>query len=315
MIDRDKLRRQKQEECDRRVEKLHQEIPRLAEIAQTISLLSIERIRAGILAKDSQKSAEIDRQVAALLAEKQQILTNHGLTNDVYKPKWQCSKCEDKGYITPGVLCQCYIQERLDEAYQQSGIPENMRSFSFDNFDTVYYDNPEEVAEKLLKCHQLVADIKQGAGKFNLILLGDVGRGKTHLSIAMANAVLGNGQTAIYKRIDDLLDLIRTYKFDKEHESNNGNFELEQLKICDLLVIDDLGAENVTAFAVSQLRIIIEERNLRNKPWIINSNLSINELQSVYGQRVVDRMIEKAVIYQLNSKESIRMQKRMQEQF
>ena len=49
-----------------------------------------------------------------------------------------------------------------------------------------------------------------------MVLLGEVGRGKTHLSVAMANAVLANRQTAIYKRIDDLLDLIREYKFDKE---------------------------------------------------------------------------------------------------
>ena len=43
-----------------------------------------------------------------------------------------------------------------------------------------------------------------------------MGRGNKHLSVALANSVLANRQTAIYKRIDDLFDLIREYKFDKE---------------------------------------------------------------------------------------------------
>lgn len=315
MIDRDQLRREKQNECDRVVEALHHRIPRLAEIAEEIGQLSIARIKSSIFQKNDQRSTQIDQQVNALMQEKKAILAQHGLDENIYKPQWQCPLCEDRGYIRPGELCQCYIQERLDETFQRSGIPENMRSLTFDTFNVNYYDQPTDIAEKVAKCRQLVEDIKSGKGRFNVVLLGEVGRGKTHLSVAMANAVLANRQTAIYKRIDDLLDLIREYKFDKETARHEGIFELEQLKTCDLLVIDDLGAENVTGFAINQLRIILEERNLRNKPWVINSNLSLSDLQKVYGQRVADRIIEKAVIYQLVSSESIRMQKRIQNQF
>lgn len=79
------------------------------------------------------------------------------------------------------------------------------------------------------------------------------------------------------------------------------------------MVIDDLGAETVTSFAINQLRIIIEERNMRAKPWIVNTNLDLNEIQSVYGHRVADRLIEKAAIYRLDCAESIRLQKRQRE--
>lgn len=313
MIDRDQLRAQKQAECDARVEKLHQEIPRLEEIARAISLLSIERIRSGILQKNAARSQEIDAQVAALIAEKRQILAEHGLTMEVYKPQWNCPKCEDRGYIRPGELCTCYLQERLDESFRQSGIPENMRAYSLDNFDVTYYTDPQAMAEKVEKCRQFIQQLKDGQAQNNIILLGDVGRGKTHLSIAMANAALANGNTVIYKRIDDLLDLIREYKYDRESGEAGDGFELEQLKTCDLLVIDDLGAETVTSFAINQLRIIIEERNMRAKPWIVNTNLDLNEIQSVYGHRVADRLIEKAAIYRLDCAESIRLQKRQRE--
>lgn len=216
MIDRDQLRAQKQAECDARVEKLHQEIPRLEEIARAISLLSIERIRSGILQKNAARSQEIDKQVAALIAEKRQILAEHGLTMAVYQPQWNCPKCEDRGYIRPGELCTCYLQERLDEAFRQSGIPENMRAYSLDNFDVTFYTDPQAIAEKVEKCREFIRQLKDGQAQNNIILLGDVGRGKTHLSIAMANAALANGNTVIYKRIDDLLDLIREYKYDRE---------------------------------------------------------------------------------------------------
>ena len=69
----------------------------------------------------------------------------------------------------------------------------------------------------------------------------------------------------------------------------------------------------MTSFAINQLRIIIEERNMRAKPWIVNTNLDLNELQTVYGQRVADRLIEKAAIYRLDCAESIRLQKRKRE--
>ena len=113
-------------------------------------------------------------------------------------------------------------------------------------------------------------------------------------------------------RMDDLLDLIREYKYDRDQSDRDNPFELEQLKRCDLLVIDDLGAETVTPFAVNQIRIIIEERNMRNKPWIINTNLSISGIQSTYGARVADRIIEKAAFFDFVNKGnmSIRMMSR-----
>lgn len=310
-MNREQLRQEKQAQCDARIEQLHQAIPRLAEIADEISLLGVNRIRIGVLQKNAVAGAAIDKQVLALIAEKKAILQAHGLTVAIYRPQWDCEKCEDRGYIEPGVLCQCYLQERLDHVFQQSGIPVAMKAYSFDNFDVNYYTDIENMRGKVARCVDFVAQVKVGQQKQNLLFLGEVGRGKTHLSIAIANAVLANGNTVIYKRIDDLLDLIRTYKYDREQMAGVDQGSLDQLKQCDLLVIDDLGAETVTAFAINQIRIIIEERNLREKPWIINSNLSLEKIQGVYGERVADRIIEKAAIFHFNSPQSIRILKRM----
>ena len=98
-----------------------------------------------------------------------------------------------------------------------------MQAYSLDNFDVTFYNDPQMMADKVEKCRQFVHQLKDGQVKNNIILLGDVGRGKTHLSIAMANAALANGNTVIYKRIDDLLDLIRQYKYDRDGGDNQDH--------------------------------------------------------------------------------------------
>ena len=119
--------------------------------------------------------------------------------------------------------------------------------------------------------------------------------------------VLENGNTVIYRRAADLFELIRQYRF----EENRQKFEemLEQLRTCDLLVIDDLGAERTTEFVVEQLVILLEERNYRNKPWIISSNLNINEIISAYSDRTADRILDKAMLFRLEMTESVRLAK------
>ena len=225
----------------------------------------------------------------------------------IYEPDWNCPLCQDRGYTEPGVLCSCYQKERLDDLFLRSGMSEAMRQFTFENFETRYYTNAEDMDHKVRWCRQFVQQIQQGKCSQCLFLTGGVGRGKTHLSAAIANAVLENGNTVIYRRAADLFELIRQYRY----EENRQKFEemLEQLRTCDLLVIDDLGAERTTEFVIEQLVILLEERNYRNKPWIISSNLSINEIISTYNDRTADRILDKAVLFKLDMQESIRVAK------
>ena len=55
--------------------------------------------------------------------------------------------------------------------------------------------------------------------------------------------------------------------------------------------------------------ILLEERNYRNKPWIISSNLNINEIIQTYNDRTADRILDRAVLFKLDMPESIRVAK------
>lgn len=313
MLDREALIQKKIKECELKIRALHNRFPRLEEITEEIKVLSMKRIRTGILEKNPKQTEIIDNRVRDLLQEKKLILKANSIPLSIYEPEWDCPYCKDKGYIKPGVLCKCFKQERFDEVFYQSGIKGTMKEQNFSNFDISYYKDPESMSKKVKRCQEFVKNIVLKKRQNNLFFTGNVGRGKTHLSVAISNAVMNKGKTVVYKRIDDLLDIIREYKFQRDYGNLEKNKQLESLKKVELLVIDDLGTESLTPFAETQIRMLIEDRNILEKPWIINSNLSIKDLQKKYGPRITDRIIEKADIFYFESEMSIRELKRKKE--
>jgi len=66
-----------------------------------------------------------------------------------------------------------------------------------------------------------------------------------------------------------------------------------------LLILDDLGAQNETDWAVSKLEWLIGERFSQGKCTIITTNLTQAELEKLFGPRVVDRLAERALYISL----------------
>ena len=102
MIHRETLIQKKIEECEEKINLLHQGFPRLKEIADEISILSYEMINVGILKKNRFRAAQIDKEVKLLLKEKELILKANSIPLNIYEPEWSCPKCQDRGYITLG---------------------------------------------------------------------------------------------------------------------------------------------------------------------------------------------------------------------
>lgn len=314
MKNRDQLRMQKQQECEDRILALYQHLPTLQNLDQIIGKKNIAMIRVGVLQKNKLEQEKLQREIEHLMEERHQLLLQNGLDEQIYEPQWDCPICQDRGYIEPGVLCSCYQKERLNELFLYSGMSETMRGMTFENFDIHYYEDTTAMEIKIHWCKQFVKQIEQGYCEQSLFLTGGVGRGKTHLSAAIANAVMKKGNSVLYRRAVDLFDLIRQYRY----EENRRKCEevLEQLRVCDLLVIDDLGAERTTDFVIEQLVVLLEERNNRNKPWIISSNLNMNEIINIYNDRTADRILDKAVLFKLEMPRSVRVaraEKRMQD--
>ena len=121
----------------------------------------------------------------------------------------------------------------------------------------------------------------------NLLFLGGVGLGKTHLSLSIINVVTEKGFGVIYDSAQNLFN-----KIEKEHFSYSGSNEIiDAVLSCDLLVIDDLGTEFITPFTVSQFYNIINSRINSGLPTIINTNLDFSEIQENYTARVLSRIM------------------------
>ena len=80
-------------------------------------------------------------------------------------------------------------------------------------------------------------------------------------------------------------------QLEKEKFSSENRVAYDMMTGCDLLVIDDLGAEMVTSFSKSALYNLINTRMLSGRPTIINTNLSMKEIETRYTPRISSRLI------------------------
>ena len=304
-------REQKKQERDDRVQAMHRIHPDIAELDARMASHALacvrESLKGGATGLD-----DADRTYQALLAERRALLTKYGLSETIYEPQWDCPLCEDRGYVRPGVPCSCQLDKRREATYLASGLPEKYRSKTFANFRIDVYSDPAGMQEKLARIQRFIDNLACHRPMGNLVLRGYVGRGKTHLSAAIANACIDRGLSVVYRRTDDLLDLIRVCKFECGQDSEESIRTFDLLRNCDLLILDDFGAEPRTEFAVDELTRLIEERNLRNKSWVINTNLELNDIEKLYDSRLMDRIAEKATVFRLETPASLRREEARQ---
>lgn len=139
----------------------------------------------------------------------------------------------------------------------------------------------------------------------NLLFYGNPGSGKTYLSYCIAKAVLDMGFLVIYKTSDELIKNLREIRF-------NNDSGLESLLLeCDLLIVDDLGAEHLNEFSVTELFNIINKRILTNKKMLISTNLTLPGITKQYSERIASRLIGEFKLCKFYS-EDIRIKKNLE---
>lgn len=115
-------------------------------------------------------------------------------------------------------------------------------------------------------------------GRNGLFITGPKGTGKTHLAAAIANQLLREGTGVICMT---MLDLLTAVKNTYEQQRGRGGSEYEVLQTytkIPLLIIDDVGKEPATEWAVSKIYAIINARYEAYMPTIITTNYTDSEL-------------------------------------
>ena len=238
-----------------------------------------------------QKLSEINLEAQA---QRRLLLKSNGFPEDWLDVHYTCKKCEDKGFVS-GIMCGCFKELLKSIEYEKLCSKLPVGNCRFDNFKLDYYPDgagtsPKKRMESVLNyCKAYAADFSRRSP--SLLLYGKTGLGKTHLSLAIAGNAVEEGYGVIYSSAQNLFNKLEKDKFGKA----DANTE-EAILDCDLLIIDDLGAEFTTQFTVSALYNIVNSRELESKPTIISTNLMPEQLTKAYGERIASRILSNYVM-------------------
>ena len=292
-------RRKNHNTYENRKQEIHSIVPQIAEIEQKMAATAAASIYEVASGKDNSGDivASLGRENLALQREREALLIQAGYPGDYLAARHNCSQCSDAGYI--GVeMCDCLHTLLRDIAYSHMSDNARLPQYRFETFDLSYYPDHSSDSKVTPRSHMsdVLAYCKQYASQFStnsesLLLMGQTGQGKTHLSISIAREASEQGFGVIYMPFQKLIDRLEVGKFSFESQiKERYKQDLQGIMECDLLVLDDLGAEFVTSFSIATAYNIINTRLVEQRPTIINTNLELADMESRYSQRIASRL-------------------------
>lgn len=174
--------------------------------------------------------------------------------------------------------------ERLKRLRQASLIDENFSNASFSNFKLNGFNETNlKLCQRYCSAFSKMLAKPQG-----LLFWGEVGTGKSFAAACIANELLDHGTPVVMTSFVKILEMIQGNK-DKEAEM------MHQVENVKLLIIDDLGAERNTEYAVEKVYNIIDSRYRAKLPMILTTNLNLKDMMEepdLGYRRIYDRILE-----------------------
>lgn len=250
---------------------------------------------------------EVTEKVLASIADSAGSLPDDYIGSDGLLYCGQCNTRKEREIIwfdgkpkKVPVMCKCRAEEeRLKKEQMQK--EEEMRSIQRtkvssmmdDTFRTACFANYQirngnerhlKVAKKYCIEFSKMYERNQG-----LLFWGTVGTGKSYTAACIANYLLEANTSVVMTSFVRILQEMQG--FDREREETFTN-KLNSVK---LLIIDDLGAERSTDYALEKVYGIIDNRYRAKKPLILTTNLTLRQMQEatdIRYARIYDRIFE-----------------------
>lgn len=173
---------------------------------------------------------------------------------------------------------------------RKSGIHNaNMHKWTFEN------DNGSS-PELIQKAKRFVNGWEEMKSKcVGLCFFGNVGTGKTYAAACIANALIDKGVRVIMTDFSRIINDMQSF------DTRNKKAYIDDICSCDLLILDDLGAERQSEYALQICEQVIDERAKSKKPLILTTNISLeaikNPTDTKYA-RMYSRILENTVTIQ-----------------
>lgn len=278
-------------------QEVYAQVPGFARLDEMIAETAGRFARAKI-SGETVSMTELHRELEALEAQKTALLTAAGYPASYLELSYHCPDCKDTGFIG-NQKCHCFKQAVVDLVYAQSNMMDRLTEENFDSFDVHYYSDKkdprlgisprENILSVLKTCMHFIQHFDAQGG--NLLFYGHTGVGKTFLSNCIAKELLDTAHTVIYLSAPQLIEILEKHTFGRDEDSEPADEMPEYINECDLLIIDDLGTEMNNFFTASRLFSCLNSRQLRKKSTIISTNLSLDDLQEAYSERIFSRLI------------------------
>lgn len=277
-----------------RKREIYAALPEIAELDAQLQNTVLEVVKHAFSHGEDVREplARVREKNLALQKERAEILRRAGYPEDYTEPRYACAVCNDTGYVGQDV-CAC-----LDRMYRaalvrelSSGVGMGVSGFDavrLDLYSDLKYGNQtsprEQMSEVLEFCKNYAKHFRESSP--NLLITGDTGSGKTLFSACIAHEIVKSGARVVFDTA------FRMFSRFEEERFGRGEEELPTRRYydCDLLVIDGLGGEVVTQYSAALLGDLIAWRELRGKPMIVNTALSMEELRAKYKKQLAARI-------------------------
>lgn len=173
-------------------------------------------------------------------------------------------------------------QIRISRLFQQSRLGKRFKESKFSKIIKTKYNS---------KCIESLEDFTARFDKKSSFLISSKsGTGKTLMTSATVNALLNQYVSCVFINVPDLMTLFEDAKRFDSAESESQL--LDGLMSCDMLVLDDLGAEEDTNKTAQKIYQIVNKRYADEKSTIFTTNLNSTELKERVGTRTFSRIVE-----------------------
>ena len=274
-------------ESEKRQDEVEAVIPQIRNLRKTLTS-TCEQVTRTVFNKQEDVQTAIRRIKEENLfaqSEIERLLNEHGYPQNYLEPHFHCSACGDTGY-TGSIPCDCLKDLEAQYNVEEFNADNYITITDFDSFKLSYYQG-----EAFARMEQVYRFCRNYADTFSLhssgiLMMGGVGLGKTHLSLAIAAEVMKKGYSALYVSAPELFR-----KLQNEYYGKGGDTDtMDVLMRANLVIIDDLGAELGNQFNTASFYNIVNARQNLERPIIINTNLNLKEIEQRYSQRTLSRL-------------------------
>ena len=188
----------------------------------------------------------------------------------------------------PGFVLELSLVDRVVKAQYVSLNPNKKRT------KIKLYNVPKELVEASFADFELSNDERRKAYNYakrfvnlfgsenmpkSMYIAGNFRSGKTYLASAIGNEIAERGYSVIEVFCPELSSILKESQFDEELSFNDI---VNEMKGCDLLILDDFGGETITPRIRDEaFLVVLNYRMIKNKPVIITTNAAMNLLPQI----------------------------------